>query len=175
MEIQKNGRKRGIFSWYCHSTNDIGLQIRGGLFFPKTMTSFSLCRMTMYADMGGGGAQRERRNNSSSVSLYWQPMSRELLERERETDIRNTIANQREIQSNNKRNTLPSLFIGNPWSESWDWYQNVSFFPARVAFIFRFNSRSRPCNNWPAHIFHQILLWFHSRCRLIAATTVDCT
>ena len=66
------------------------MQIMGGFFLTKIVFSFII---TMYADIElVRTAQRERRNNSSSVFLYWQPMSRES-RRERETDIRNMIAN----------------------------------------------------------------------------------
>ena len=124
--------------------------------------------MTMYADIElVRTAQRERRNNSSSVFLYWQPMSRESRERER-------LISEIWLQTCEKYNRttweihfrLSLLATHERRGKGWDWSQNVSFFPGRVAFIFGFNSRSRPCNNWPAHIFNQILLWFDSRCRL---------
>ena len=65
--------------------------------------------MTMYADIElVRTAQRERRNNSSSVFLYWQPMSRE--SRERETDIRNMIANLRNTIAQHEKYISVSLY-----------------------------------------------------------------
>ena len=64
----------------------------------KIVFAFSLCCITMHADIEMvRTAQRERRNNSSSVFLYWQPMSREPRERDwyQKYDckpLRNTIA-----------------------------------------------------------------------------------
>ena len=107
--------------------------------------------------------------SSGNIPVWWSPFMRldtspVFLWFFKEYSLPSTCAVQQRMQTSGLRSVreekaaVPSLSLL-ATHDPRDWYQNLSFFPARVAFIFRFNSAA---TTGPPLSYFQILLWFRS-------------